>query len=70
MTGQDPTWLTTEEAATYSGYSVHTIRDAASSGELLGHRRPGSTTRGRWRFRVTDLDEWLTGSTRRVRRSA
>lgn len=64
----DNRWLTTDEAAAYSGYSVHTIRDAAHAGDLVGHTRPG-TTRGRYRFRVEDVDKWLTTASRRRRAS-
>ena len=60
----DSRWLNTDEAAAYSGYSVHTIRDAAYSGALVGHTRPG-TKRGRYRFRVEDIDRWLTTASRR-----
>jgi excisionase family DNA binding protein len=62
-------WLNTDEAAAYCGYSVHTIRDAAYAGELVGHRRPGSAIRGRYRFRVEDLDRWLTSASRRRKAS-
>lgn len=62
-------WLNTDEAAAYCGYSVHTIRDAAAAGELTGHRRPTSTKRGHYKFRVEELDRWLTSAVRRRRAS-
>ena len=61
-------WLGADDAAEYTGYSVHTIRDAAASGELSGTRRPG-TTRSKWKFRRADLDAWLEAGRRTAPRA-
>ena len=57
----DQKWLTSEEAAEYSGFSVHTIRDAVSSGELAGTRRSTPKGQGHWRFTTDQIDAWLNG---------
>lgn len=49
-------YLNAKEAADYTGYSVHFIRDAARAGGLRSYR----TGRFKhYRFRRDDLDAWM-----------
>lgn len=52
--------MSTAEAAAYSGFSEHTIRDAVSAGHLQGVRRPTPRGWGHWRFTAEQIDAWLT----------
>ena len=56
-------YLDTEQAAQYTGYSIHTIRDAAARGRLACYRR---TPRGHLRFRRAQLDAWMAEMERQV----
>lgn len=51
-------WLSTADAAAYTGDNPQTIRMAAESGELRGYQRSSG---GRWKFRRDDLDRWVKG---------
>ena len=59
-------WLTSEQAAEYTGYSVLTVVRAAASRELEGHRISDG---GPWRFQPSSLHAWLTKANRKPRRS-
>lgn len=52
-------WLTTSEAAAYTKDAPKTIQRAAEAGELRGYqRKPGAP----WKFRPSDLDRWVAGT--------
>lgn len=53
-------WLNTAQAATYTGFSRHYIRDAANSGRLKGYRSGGNPRGSHWRFLAEDLDRFVT----------
>jgi excisionase family DNA binding protein len=57
-------WLSVPEAATYTGYGVDTIRDAAANGEIECGRRPTEKGRGSYRFTPAALDAWLESGQR------
>lgn len=63
----DDRWLTSREAAEYTGYATVTLTEAAYRGELKGVR--GGTVKGRWRFKRGDLDAWMSRHSARPRRS-
>lgn len=58
-------WLDARQAAHYTNYSVHMIRDAAAAGTLQ-HSRNG--TYGNYRFTREQLDEWMATLTSPPRR--
>ena len=67
-----PKWLTAKQAAAYTGFSDHYIRDAACAGRLKG-RRSKPTPKGQWRFLAEDLDTFVQSAAlgpRRNRRTA
>lgn len=51
--------MTSEEAAAYAKVSINTIRDAAACGDLSGTKITPDSTRSRWRFLPSNVDEWL-----------
>lgn len=54
-------WYDSDEAAAYTGFSPHYIRDAANTGRLKGYRsKPGP--KGHWRFLAADLDAFVQGA--------
>lgn len=62
-------WLTSAEAAVYARVTLNTIRDAAERGDLSGTKMTPGSIRSQWRFRHTDVDEWLErGRVTNVRR--
>ena len=56
-------YLDSVEAATYTGYSVHTIRDAVARGRLECYRRGA---RAHMRFTRSQLDAWMETMRARV----
>lgn len=56
----EPIWLTTEEAAEYTGDRLSRVEKDARSGCLLGHR---DSRKGSWMFLRDDLDRWVKGET-------
>lgn len=60
------TYLTSDEAASYSRLSVHTVRDAAERGDLSGIKT-GSRGGGLWLFTHADIDRWLESKRRQLR---
>ncbi len=55
--------MTAAEAAAYLSVSIETIRQRAINGELTGYKL-GSGPSARWRFKLADLNAFLTkGST-------
>jgi hypothetical protein len=54
-------WLNVADAAYHTGYHPDTIRRAAVRGDLAGSKRPSTSGRGHWRFRLEDLDRWTRG---------
>ena len=70
--GVTPKWLTSRQAAVYTGFSVDYIRDAANAGRLKG-RRSTPTPKGQWRFLAEDLDIFVRSAAlgpRQSRRTA
>lgn len=64
MTLTEPTaperrYYSVSEAAVYTGFSPHYVRDAARTGRLKGYRSKPGTRSGHWRFRTEDLDAWV-----------
>lgn len=52
-------WFTAAEAAVYTRFSAHYIRDAANEGRLKGYRSRPSAPKSHWRFLAADLDEFV-----------
>lgn len=52
-------WYNVAQAAQYTGFSGHYIRDAANSGRLKGYRSIPGSRAGRWRFLAEDLDSFV-----------
>lgn len=55
-------WYSVPDAATYTGFSPHYVRDAANTGRLKGYRSTPGTRSGHWRFLAEDLDAWVQGA--------
>ncbi|WP_143546297.1 helix-turn-helix domain-containing protein [Rhodococcus sp. 14-2496-1d] len=53
-------WLTTREAAGHARCHTQTVLLAARAGELVGYQR--RAPHGSWRFKVEDLERWMTGT--------
>ena len=66
MQDDEDRWLTTREAAAYTGYTTDTISTAAAARELEGYR--SGPVKGRWRFKRSALDAWLRRGNRKPRR--
>jgi len=60
-------WLTTKEAAAYTGYTTDTISAAAAGGDLEGYR--SGPIKGHWRFQRAALDSWMRRGNRKPRRA-
>lgn len=74
LTGEPPAekrWYDVADAATYTSFSQHYIRDAANTGKLKGYRQGGGRS-GHWRFLAEDLDLFVKGAVigPRAKRSA
>jgi excisionase family DNA binding protein len=57
------TWLTTAQAAKFTGLSRETLKRAAASGELKSSQ---AMTGGWYRFHREWLDAWMTGRSARA----
>lgn len=53
-------WMTSRQAAEYTGVNQQTIVDACRSGALRAGQ-PFGKAGGRWRINRADLDAWLRG---------
>jgi excisionase family DNA binding protein len=56
---QTEEWWTTDEVADYLKLSKRAVRDGATSGNLPAHKYPEGSERGVWRFRRSEIDQWL-----------
>lgn len=52
-------WMTSQQAADYSGRHQATVHRALESGELHGHQ---SGRGGRWQIKRAAVDAWITGT--------
>lgn len=58
----DDKWMGTTEAATYLGYSSHSLKFSRISGVLGGKSAPSFHKLGSAvRYKKSDLDAWVTG---------
>lgn len=58
MDEQDNDFIDIEEAAEFSGYSVHTLRKLCQRGEIPFHQRKKNAD---LRFRRSELSLWIEG---------
>ena len=63
----DSDWLETEQVAAYLHLTPKTVREGAARGSLPGHKYPFGSSRGRWRFKASELDDWMTRVPRKTR---
>lgn len=57
------TWLTTRQAARYTGHGIETLKRAAARGDL----KSSQATPGGWhRFHREWLDDWMAGRAARA----
>lgn len=54
----DP-WMTADEVAAYTKYSIRTVYEHAEDGRLSGCKSTPGEKRSQWRFRRSDVDRWL-----------
>lgn len=55
----DDIWMTTKQAAAYTGYSPESLARFARNGDVKARRRSGNHCG--WRFRKADLDDFILG---------
>jgi excisionase family DNA binding protein len=54
----DP-WMTADEVAEYTRFSIRTVYEHAEDGRLVGCKSTPGQKRSQWRFRRSDADRWL-----------